>query len=345
MKVSTITFPSVFESAFGNTENSSRDLLNGLKIKNENIWYLAGNLAKRGGINPNKVVNASPQEEDYEVLFKAALITVAETIQQPMFVTVGFPFSTYNVYKEAAERFLARKNFLVEYDTQTFHNRGAVKKALFDIERFDVIPEIVGGIIGLKKVLGPQQPKSFIAISLGFGTIEGAMATADGLVQRTVFSSHGLRYAINNLTRELNKKYYLEMKNEHQLDDAFVKGFIFINRKNIDLKQLRKEILHQYYKEIISPLFKRYFTDSDFENCEKIYLLGGGAFYTELQEAFQEEFKDVMPVEIAPDADKLASIGDLYNSLRISDEKFESAIGIDLGNATTIVSTFENEKR
>ena len=129
MKVSTITFPSVFESAFGNTENSSRDLLNGLKIKNENIWYLAGNLAKRGGINPNKVVNASPQEEDYEVLFKAALITVAETIQQPMFVTVGFPFSTYNVYKEAAERFLARKNFLVEYDTQTFHNRGAVKKA------------------------------------------------------------------------------------------------------------------------------------------------------------------------------------------------------------------------
>ena len=52
-----------------------------------------------------------------------------------------------------------------------------------------------------------------------------------------------------------------------------------------------------------------------------------------------------MPVEIAPDADKLASIGYLYNSLRISDEKFESAIGIDLGNATTIVSTFENEKR
>ena len=345
MKVSTISFPIVFESAFGNTENSSRDLLNGLKIKNENMWFLAGSLAKKGGINPNKVVNASPQEEDYEILFKAALITIAESTQQPMYVTVGFPFSTYNVYKEAAERFLSKKNFLVEYDTQTFHNKGAIKKALFDIERFDVIPEIVGGIIGLKKVLGPQQPKSFIAISLGFGTIEGAMATSDGLVKRTVFSSHGLRYAINNLTRELNKKYYLEMKNEHQLDDAFVKGFIFINRKNIDLKQLRKDILNQYYKEIISPLFKKYFTDNDFENCEKIYLLGVGAYYQELQDAFTQEFEGVMPVEIAPDAEKLASIGYLYNSLRISDDKFESCVGIDLGNSSTVVSTVENENR
>lgn len=345
MKVSTISFPSVFESSFGNTENSSRDLLNGLKIKNENMWFLAGTLAKKGGINPNKVVNASPQEEDYEILFKAALITITESVQQPMYLTVGFPFSTYNVFKEAAERFLNKKNFLVEYDTQTFLNKGAIKKALFDIERFDVIPEIVGGIIGLKKVLGPQQPKSFIAISLGFGTIEGAMATSDGLVQRTVFSSHGLRYAINNLTRELNKKYYLEMKNEHQLDDAFVKGFIFINRKNIDLKQLRKDILGQYYKEIISPLFKKYFTDSDFENCEKIYLIGGGAYYQELQDAFTEEFEGIMPVEVAPDAEKLSSIGYLYNSLRISDDKFESCVGIDLGNSSTVVSTFEKENR
>lgn len=95
MKVLTVSFPSVFESAFGNTENSARDLINGLKIRNNNYWYLVGNLAKTGGINPGKVVNGSPQEEDYEILFKTALVTVSDTMRQPMYVTMGFPFSTY----------------------------------------------------------------------------------------------------------------------------------------------------------------------------------------------------------------------------------------------------------
>lgn len=249
-----------------------------------------------------------------------------------------------NVYKETAEKFLSKKNFLVEYDTQTYHNKGAVKKAMFDIERFEIIPEIVGGIIGLKKMLGPQQPKNFIAISLGFGTVEAGMATSEGLVQRTCFSSHGIRYAINNLNRELSKNYYLEMKNEHQLDDAFVKGFIFVNRKKIDLKQLRRDILHQYYREVVSLLIRKCLTDIDFENCEKIYLMGGGAYYEELQEAFREEFNNIMPVEIAPEAENLASIGYLYNSLRISDNQRQACIGIDLGNSSTIVSMFESDK-
>ena len=33
MKVLTVNFPSVLETTFGNTENSAKDLLNGLKIK------------------------------------------------------------------------------------------------------------------------------------------------------------------------------------------------------------------------------------------------------------------------------------------------------------------------
>ncbi len=339
MNISSITFPSVFESSFGNTENSSRDLLNGMKIKNNNSWYLVGNLAKEGGINPHRVINATPDDEDYEILFKSALLNVVDSLQQPAYVTVGFPYSTYNAYKEMAERFLSRKTFELEYDSQTYQSKGSNRKSLLELEKFEVVPEIVGGIIGIKKTV-PQPPKSFIAVSIGFGTLEGGMATAAGLVQRTCFSAHGIRYAINNLTRELSKKYFLEMKNEHQLDDAFAKGFLFINRKNIDIKSLRKEILHLYYKEVISPLFRKYLTDLDFENCEKIYIIGGGAYYQDLIDAFNEEFKDVMPVEIAPQPEKMASIGYLYNSYRLSEDQPEKCIGIDLGNSSTIVSTF-----
>src|SRR5687767_3361352 len=207
MKVSTINFQSVFETAFGNTENSSKDLLNGIKVKKNETWYLVGNLARRGGINPGRITNASPQEEDFDILFKSALINIADKIQQPFSITMGFPFSTYNVYKPAAEQFLVKRHFMVEYDTQTFNIKGGVKKAMFDIEKFEIIPEIVGCIIGLKKVLNLSPNENFIALSLGFGTVEGGLATTDGLVHRTCFSSHGIRYVINNLYRELSQSY------------------------------------------------------------------------------------------------------------------------------------------
>jgi len=343
MKISSISFPSVFETAFGNTENSSGDQLNGLKIKKDNTWYLVGNLAKKGGINPGRITNASPEEEDYEILFKASLVNVVDKIQQPTAITLGFPFSTYNVYKTPAEQFLSKRHFLVEYDTQTFNIKGSVKKATFDIERVEIIPEIVGSIIGLKKSEIAPKAENFIAISFGFGTIEGGMASGNGLIHRTCFSSHGIRYAVNNLARELSKKYYLEMKSIQQLDDAFIKGSVFTNRKRIDITELRKELLGQYHREVVSPLLRSYFTDQDFEGCEKIYLMGGGAYYRELTDAVADEFKDFLPVEIAPQPEKLASIGYLYNSLRISDNKPQRSLGMDLGNSSSVISTFESE--
>lgn len=340
MNIYSLTFPSVFESSFGNTESSARDLLNGIKIKRDNAWYMVGNLAKTGGVSPHRITNASPEEEDYDILFRSALVNILDKVQQPMVVTVGFPFSTYNVYKAEAENFLRQRHRMVEYDTKTFHTSGCCKKGLFEIDNYDVIPEIVAGMIGLKKLL-PEAPSCFMAISLGFGTVEGGVASENGLVHRTCFSSHGLQYAVDNLHRELNKKYYLEMKNVHQLDDALTKASIFINRKKIDLAELRGEILRQYYREVIAPMLRKYFTDQDFERCEKIYLMGGGAFYPELTEAFTEEFRDSIPVEVAPEPEKLASIGYLYNSYKLSDKSPHRSVGIDIGNATTVVSLFQ----
>ena len=232
---------------------------------------------------------------------------------------------------------------MVEYDTGTFNIKGSIKKNTFDIDAFEVIPEIVGGIIGLKKTLAQSTDENFIAISFGFGTVVGGYATADGLVNRTCFSSHGIRYVIGNLARELNTQYYLEMKNEHQMDEAFVNGSIFTNRRRIDLKELKKNLLNQYYKEVVSPLMRQHFTDGDLEHCSKIYLFGGGANYRELTDAVAEEFKGFIPIEIVPQPEITVGIGYLYNSLRVSDNNPARCVGLDLGNATTTVSFFEKK--
>jgi len=269
MDILSVSFPSIFENTFGNTESSAKDLLNGLKIKRDDAWYIIGNLARKGGVSPYKITNASPAEDDFDILFRSALVNLTEKIEQPMVVTTGFPFSTYNVYKNIAEQYLKKRHFMVEYDTRTYNTNGAVKRAIFDIDTYDVIPEIVGCIIGLKKILAESAPGNFIAISLGFGTIEGGMASDDGLVHRTCFSAHGIQYAVDNLSRELNKNHYLNMQNVHQLDDVMMKGSIFIDRKRVDIKETRKGILRQYYKQIIAPLLRKYFTSQDFEDVKK----------------------------------------------------------------------------
>lgn len=340
MSTTTLQFPSLFETAYGNMQNSAKDLLNGLKVKKENTWYLVGNLAKKNGVNPGKITNAAPTEEDFDILFRSALINLTGRVKNPIALTLGFPFATYNVFKLAAEQYLSKRHFLVEYDTQTFNVTGQTRRETFDIEKFEVIPEIVGGIIGLKKIYAGRIPENFIAISFGFGTMEATMVSSDGLVHRTSLSTHGIRYAINNVTQELNKKYYLQLKNEHQIDDAFMKGSIFINRKRIDISDMRKEVLLQYYKEVVSPILRSHFTDMDFESCEKIYLIGGGAHYSDLTNALKDEFESYIPVEVAEEPEKLASIGYLYNSLRLSDNNPDRCVGIDLGNAFSMISYF-----
>jgi hypothetical protein len=340
MNIATLNFPSVFETAFGNMENTAKDLLNGIKVKKDNAWYLVGNLARNNGISPSRITNATPAEEDFDILFRSALINLASRLQQPMTVTIGFPFSTYHAFRHMAEQYLSKRHFMVEYDTQTFHVKGQVRREAFDIEKFEVIPEIVGGIIGLKRLVTPPIPKHFMVLSFGFGTLEGIMVSDEGLIQRTAFSTHGLRYAIHNLTQELNKKYYLELKNEHQLDEVFMKGSIFTNRKRIDITDMRKELLQQYYQKVVSPSMRTYFTDRDLEICEKIYLFGGGAHYPELIHAVENEFKDLLPVEVMPHPERIASIGYLYNSLRLSDNYPNRCAGIDLGNAFSVLSFF-----
>jgi hypothetical protein len=279
-------------------------------------------------------------ELTYELLFKSALLTLIDKVEQPIIITLGLPFSTFNIYKQPLAKILDKKFFSVEYNTETFALNGTARRSNFEIGQFDIIPELVGGVIGIKKIYEAHKPKNFIVISLGYGTAEGGMATEEGLQQRTCFSTHGIRYVVSNMQRELNKIHYLELKNEFQINDSLMKGVMIANRKKIELKEMRKEILTQYYRQVISPAIKNHITDRDFERCECIYLVGGGVHYEDLKDAFQQEFNDFMKLEVVPDSQNVASLGYLYNSLSLSSTNNRGCVGLELGNSSTIISYF-----
>jgi hypothetical protein len=256
MKTKSISFPSVSEITYGISENTATKLLTGTKIKSENLWFNIGELAKNEGTNPQKVINCAPNERDFDILFKAALLNVSPYVQQPLTITLGLPFSTYNSYKSILTKYLEKKHFTVDYSTEPFVLNGSEKRINIEIDKFEIIPELVASVIGIKKTLGENAPKNFIVLSLGYGTCEGGMVTNDGLAQRTCFSTFGIKYVVTNLFKELNKTHYLNLKNECYLNDSLINGFLIANRKRIDLKELRRDLLTQYYLQVISPAIR-----------------------------------------------------------------------------------------
>ena len=331
----TQTFSSLIEANNANLANTSKDLLNGLKLYHDNQWYICGNLALSEGRFPHKLINSSPNDIDYQLLIKAAMLVINESVEQPVTITTGFPYSTYKIYKELALDAL-KKAHVIEIDAAT-HRGGSKKTIMFDVNHVDVVPEIVGCTIALRH--GEQQASgNFFVLSCGFGTFESILSTDNGVIERSMISTHGLKYAINLLMNDLQKNHYLEFRNEHLMDEAFQKGYIILNRKNIDLKEMRRNAIKSYYNEVISPNLRNVITDTNLMKTNKIYLCGGSILYQDLVECFKNEFGDVAQLEFVTDPASLASKGYVLNSMRLSGGKKESSLGIDIGNATTVVS-------
>jgi plasmid segregation protein ParM len=334
--------PSVFESNNAELRFVSKDFVNGLKISHNNIDYIVGNLALNEGVSPHKNINSAPDELDYNLLLKAGLLIGNQKLGNPITVTTGFPFSTFQLYKNEAKTKIAKEHE-VEFDSSTFSN-GSRKKLIVEVDNVSVMPEVVGCALALRRQ--HHAKGNFFMISLGYGTFEAILSTADGgLVQRSALSTYGLRYAINLMQVELSKNYYLDLKNEHQLDTAFRNSFIFLNRKKVDLKELKKQVLKQYYDDIISPALRNAFTDSDFSKSSTMYLAGGGAFYEDLIENFKNEFDGIVDVIVPENAAHLAAIGYCYNSLASNGGDESRAIGIDIGNATTVIASFSKDMK
>jgi hypothetical protein len=73
----------------------------------------------------------------------------------------------------------------------------------------------------------------------------------------------------------------------------------------------------------------------------KIYLCGGGLYYNDLVDCFNQEFGDIAQLHFVADPASLAGKGYALNSLRKTGGLKQAAVGIDIGNATTVVVNFK----
>lgn len=337
MAIRTISFPSLIQSQTTELLNVSRDQLTGMKIREGDDDYIIGDLALTEGNNPHKAINSFVDELDYRLLAKAALLTASSLVKEPLVVTTGFPYSTININKKAAVDYLNSIESIT-YDMRPFGGSDHLVQPV-SVNRVEVIPELIGGIIAMRS--GEEQRNgNFFLVSLGYGTVEIGLSTDKGVIQRTEGTASGLRYAINWAMRELMKNYYVGLRTEQQFDVAFQAGNIILNRRRIDLSEIRKRALNHYYQDVISPLIRNTWNDDDFSRSNTIILVGGGATYPELVDNFKREFDSFANVEVANEPMTASSRGYCIRS-RNKGGNGSAAVGIDIGNANTTVTIFE----
>ncbi len=337
--ITSYSFPSVFEHNNSDLSMVSQDLLNGLRIFIDDVPYIVGNLALTEGGSPHRTVNAAPTEIDYKILFKAALLLASYKNNRPLTITTGFPLSTYQVNKNITPELL-QKTHKIDFDLSTFTNKGRSEMKV-DVVSVEIIPEILGNIVALRQ--GETKASgNFFVVSLGFGTCEAVLSTENGMVQRTALSVPGLQYAISLFIKELGLQYSLGLKNERQIEQAFMSNFIILNRKKIDILDIRRNVLNMYYRDVISPNFRRTFTDADFTKASKMYITGGGALYMELIENFYKEFEGILNIEVVENPLTLTSLGYCLNSVKSNGGDTNTAVGIDMGNSNTVITQYED---
>jgi plasmid segregation protein ParM len=337
MKFNSTSIPSVIERYNQPLVNVSTSPEKRIQIYETGIGYLIGDLALAQGVAPYRNINSAPGDIDYQLLVKAGLLIASDAKSGEMVITTGFPYTTFEIYKQQAEDFFSLRDIFVEFNGETFLTNEH-KRIQFTINHVEIMPEILGCINAIRK--GPvAETDNFFIVSLGYGTCETGLSTDAGLIGRTCKSVSGLRHAVNNMQLELSRNFNLGMKNEHMINQSFQTGKIVINRKKKDLTETRRNQLTNYYDEIISTTLKKAFTDIDFEKAEKMYLVGGGALYPDLVECFQREFEGVLDVIVPPDAANMASTGYCLRSLQwCGPANADKAIGLDIGNAYTVVT-------
>lgn len=342
--------PSVFEENSTEYHKVAENFVDGIKLTDlKGRDYLVGNLALREGNAPHKLINSSSNELDYQIMAIAGLTLATMGRYSKLVVTTGFPFTTFQSYRKEAQDFLLN-HFDVSFDSRTFGGT-KIEKSSFNVNSVEITTEIEGCIKTIRDS-GQLEKNNFFIASLGYGTFELVNSLPKGIIQRTAYSSKGLHYAIDLVETELKKSYYLNLRTEQQMEKAFQRGVIILDRKRINLKDLRIKALTSYYNEVISPAIRRKFSNEDLINTDRMYLVGGGAMYPELVEMFKNEFRNVLEIIDYPDPYLCAAKGYCLQSVARakSDGDIESRsntayVGLDVGNSNTVVHirTFDKE--
>jgi len=334
--------PSVFEENSTEFHKVAENFVDGIKIMNYNGKdYLVGNLALREGLAPHKLINTAVNEIDYQLLAITGLVVASMGRYTKLVVTAGFPYTTYQSYRKEAEKFMLN-SFDINFDSRTFGG-SRMEKSSFQVTSIEIMSEVDGCVKAIRDG-NLQEKNNFFVASLGYGTFELAQSMPKGIVHRTSNSTKGLHYAVNILENELKKDYYLNLLTEQQIERAFQRGLIVLDRKRINLMELRRKALASYYSEVVSPAIKRKITNEDFTNTDRLYLVGGGAMYPELVDMFREEFSSFLDVILFPEPYLCAGRGYCLQSMAKSklngdfDSKENTAyVGLDIGNSNTVV--------
>jgi hypothetical protein len=333
--------PSVFEENAVELNRVADNFVDGIKILNFNGKdYLVGNLALREGLAPHKLINTSVEEIDFQLMAVTGLLVSTMGRYSRLVVTAGFPFTTYLSYRKDAENYLHKK-FEVGFDSRTFGG-SKLEKTSFIVDSIEIMTEIDGCVKAIRDGEFQEKNNFFIA-SLGYGTFELAQSLPKGIVNRTTYSTKGMHYAVNMVENELKKEHYLNLLTEQQIERAFMRGLIVLDRKRISLRELRQKALNSYYHEVISPAIRRKFSDEDYTNTDKLYLVGGGAMYTELVDLFRAEFSSFLEIIVYPEPYLAASKGFCLQSLskakstELENRGSTAYVGLDIGNSNTVI--------
>lgn len=344
MKTKYLSIPSVIERHNKPLTQLTSSLDKRIQLFEAGSGFLVGDLALTQGHAPYRNINSSPSDLDYQLLAKAGLLLAAGAKSGELVITTGFPSAVYELFKQQAEEFFSIRDVIIEYNQDTLNGSGRGRLQL-TISHLEVMSEILGCINAIRK--GPLADEgNFFIVSLGYGTCETALSTAEGPIARTCVSVPGLRRSVNTLYDELSASYYLSMKNEHMINQSFQRGDIVIGRKRMNLLNARSSHLASYYEEVISPSMRKAFTDSDFEKTNRLYLVGGGALYPELVSHFQREFDGILDIIVPDGADNFAAMGYfLRSALWCGPNHLERAVGLDVGNAYTVIANHADDAK
>src|SRR5690606_2416480 len=181
-----LSIPSVIERYNKPLSNLVARLEKRLQLYDGGMGFLIGEVAFSQGQIPYRNINSSPSDLDYQLLAKAGLLLASGAESGELVVTTGFPSTVYELFRHQAEQFFSVRDGMIDYSNDTL-NGGTRKRIQLAFYHLAMMPEIQGCIHAVRK--GPSADAgNFFVLSLGYGTCETALSTAEGPVARTCIS-------------------------------------------------------------------------------------------------------------------------------------------------------------